>query len=294
MKMSPSLAKGAYYNENDPYKAEWLRQLIRDGEIAAGEVDERSVWDVSPNDVANFRQAHFFAGVGGWSRALRLAGWPDDRPCWTGSAPCQPFSQAGERKGFADQRHLWPAWFWLIRQCRPDTVFGEQVSSNDGLAWLDVVSSDLENEGYEIGAFDLCAAGAGAPHNRARLYFVANADGAGQSWGSAGQSGERPLLQTSGHVSSGPLADASSKGLSLRQPEQLSGAQRDDERGAAEQSSGTFWANAHWVTCTDGKTRSVEPGAYPLAYGLPRSVGAGSTREQRMELVAAKAYRKTP
>lgn len=69
---------------------------------------------------------------------------------WTGSCPCQPFSTAGRRKGIADKRHLWPAFFHLISQCRPGTVFGEQVASRDGLAWFDFVQSDMETTGYAV------------------------------------------------------------------------------------------------------------------------------------------------
>lgn len=167
----------AYYNEIDPFAAAWLRELIKAGHIAPGEVDTRSIEDVVPSDLAGFRQCHFFAGIGVWSHALRCAGWPDDRPVWTGSCPCQPFSAAGKRKGTADERHLWPAFFHLIGQCRPVTIFGEQVASRDGLAWLDLVSSDLEGAGYACGAVDTCAAGFGAPHIRQRLYWVAYADG---------------------------------------------------------------------------------------------------------------------
>jgi len=132
---------GAYYNENDPFAAAWLRELIKAGLIADGEVDERSIVDVSPDDLRGFVQCHFFAGIGGWSYALRLAGWPDDRAVWTGSCPCQPFSSAGKGDGADDSRHLWPAWFRLIAECRPVAVFGEQVASADGLGWLDRVSS---------------------------------------------------------------------------------------------------------------------------------------------------------
>jgi len=163
----------AYYNEHDPKAAAWLRELIARGHIAPGVVDERSIEDITADDLAGFVQCHFFAGIGVWSYALRLAGWPDDRPVWTGSCPCQPFSTAGEGGGFDDERHLWPAWFWLIEQCRPRVVFGEQVSSKDGLGWLDLVSSDMEGAGYAIGALDSCAAGVGAPHIRQRLYFGA-------------------------------------------------------------------------------------------------------------------------
>ncbi|MFG1302145.1 DNA cytosine methyltransferase [Xanthobacter sp. V3C-3] len=162
----------AYYNEIDPFAAQWLRNLISAGHIADGDVDERSIVDVRPSDVAGYTQCHFFAGIGGWSFALRLAGWPDDRPVWTGSCPCQPFSTAGKGGGFADERHLWPSWFHLIRECSPPVVFGEQVASKDGLGWLDLVQADLEGSGYACGAADLCAAGIGAPHIRQRQWWV--------------------------------------------------------------------------------------------------------------------------
>jgi DNA (cytosine-5)-methyltransferase 1 len=166
----------AYYNEFDPKAAAWLRELIKQGHIADGVVDERSIEDVTPNELAGFTQCHFFAGIGVWSYALRRAGWSDDRPIWTGSCPCQPFSAAGKGAGFADERHLWPAFHHLIGQCRPDIVLGEQVASKDGLAWLDLVCADLEAAGYASGAVDFCAAGIGAPHIRQRLWWVGLAD----------------------------------------------------------------------------------------------------------------------
>ena len=170
----------AYYNEFDPKAAAWLRELIKQGHIAPGDVDERSISDVTPDDLRGYTQCHFFAGIGVWSYALRQAGWPDDRPVWTGSCPCQPFSSAGKRKGTSDERHLWPHWFHLISQCRPSDVFGEQVASKDGRAWFDTVQADMEALGFAVGAADLCAAGVGAPHIRQRLWFygtVADADG---------------------------------------------------------------------------------------------------------------------
>ncbi len=163
----------AYYNENDPKAAAWLRELIKEDLIAPGDVDERSIKDVLPNDLRDYKQCHFFAGIGGWSYALRLAGWPDDRPVWTGSCPCQPFSAAGKRKGFADERHLWPAFFYLIKECRPNIVFGEQVASN--LAWIDLVSADLEGEDYAVGVSILGAHSVSLPHVRQRLYWLAKA-----------------------------------------------------------------------------------------------------------------------
>src|SRR5688500_9451212 len=93
--------KASYYNEIDPFAAAWLRELIKAGLIADGDVDERSIADVSADDVRGHTQAHFFAGIGGWSYALRLAGWDDARPVRTGSCPCQPFSSAGKGDGAA-------------------------------------------------------------------------------------------------------------------------------------------------------------------------------------------------
>lgn len=178
----------AYYNDDDPFVCAWLRELIKAGLIAPGEVDERSIEDVQADDLRGFTQCHFFAGIGVWSYALRAAGWPDDLECWTGSCPCQSFSASGKGEGFSDKRHLWPAWFRLISERCPHTIFGEQVASKDGLAWLDVVSADLEGKGYAIGATDLCAAGFGAPHIRQRLYFVAHAAGVRHQRQSNGQS----------------------------------------------------------------------------------------------------------
>lgn len=163
----------AIYNELDAYPAQWLARLADAGHIASGTVDPRSIREVKANDVRRATQFHAFAGIGVWSYALRLAGWPDDRPVWTGSCPCQPFSVAGRRKGTDDERHLWPEWLRLIRECRPPVIFGEQVASADGRAWLDAVRADLEALGYAVGAADLCAAGVGAPHIRQRLYFGA-------------------------------------------------------------------------------------------------------------------------
>ncbi len=169
----------AYYNEHDKFAAAWLRSLIDAGLIAYGDVDERDIRDVEPRELTKYRQCHFFAGIGVWSYALRRGGWPDERPVWTGSCPCQPFSAAGQGGGFADERHLWPAFFHLIEAVRPGVVLGEQVASKDGLAWLDLVQADMEGTGHTFGAVDTCSAGFGAPHIRQRLYWMAHTEGGG-------------------------------------------------------------------------------------------------------------------
>lgn len=164
----------AYYNEIEPFAAAWLRNLMSAGLIPEGEVDERSILDVRPDDLNGFRQCHFFAGIAGWSRAFSLAGWSEDREVWSGSCPCQPISCAGKQKGADDERHLWPAFYSLISKRRPPVIFGEQVAGALGREWFSGVRSDLEDLGYACGAADLCAASVGAPHIRQRIFWVAS------------------------------------------------------------------------------------------------------------------------
>lgn len=209
----------AFYNELDPYPAAWLRNLIAGGHIAPGPVDERSIRDLSPADVAGPGQRHFFAGIGVWSRILRRAGFGDGANVWTASCPCQPFSSAGQRRGVDDERHLWPVLFELVRECRPAILFGEQVANADGRHWLSAVRADLEGAGYAVGAADLAAAGAGAPHIRQRLWFVAVRAGVGQA--DTGGDGREDHDQagpaawsTGGGGADGGLADADPTGRS--------------------------------------------------------------------------------
>ena len=174
-----------YYNDFDEGAAEWLRELIKAGEIPDGEVDERSILDVEAADLLGFGQCHFFAGIGGWPYALRLAGLADTPGIWTGSPPCQPFSVAGEGRGRDDERHLAPKFIELVRAARPRVLFGEQVASAAVFgtaarpskrsgptppewAWLDDLSDRLEAAHYAVGALDLPSAGVGAPHIRQR------------------------------------------------------------------------------------------------------------------------------
>ncbi len=285
----------ALYNEIEPYAAQWIRNLSDGGHIAPGAVDTRSVVDLRPADVAGYAQFHTFAGIAGWSLALRLAGVPDDFPVWTGSCPCQPFSAAGRRGGFADERHLWPAWFELIDACRPALVFGEQVASKDGLAWLDAVFADLEGAGYTCRAADLCAAGVGAPHIRQRLWWVA--DAIGERWERRqGLPTRRYANRPDAGWQQGPdgsvgfheagaqfLGDAECIGVRGQGRGSDDGApggvphqdgQRERLRTDARAAGGPgFWGDAEWVACRDDRARPVEPGSFPLAHGLPGRVG---------------------
>lgn len=243
----------AYYNEIDSYAAQWLRNLIEAGHIAAGVVDERSIEDVTPGDLRGFTQCHFFAGIGVWSYALRQSGWSDDRPVWTGSCPCQPFSDAGKGAGLDDERHLWPHFHYLIEKLRPETVFGEQVASKDGLAWLDLVQADLEGTGYASAALDICAAGFGAPHIRQRLFWVAHADREQRNWsGNERQTGgNEPAI---GSAISG-LADSGGERCDRVNPL----LQRETSRwGAEDMPEATGNGKVGGMAYTDGRNPSAE------------------------------------
>ena len=224
----------AYYNEIDPYAAQWLRNLIAAGHIAPGDVDERSIQDVHPDDLKPFTQCHFFAGIGAWSLALRRAGWPDDRPVWTGSCPCQPFSSAGAGAGFDDERHLWPDFHWLIQECRPAVVLGEQVAK--AADWLSLVRSDLAALDYALGCMPIEAACAGSFTLRERYFFVAHSDGVG------------------------------------REESRLPPSWRDQENAAGSPDIPGDAGALSFVECIDGKQRPIEPGTFPLADEYPNRV----------------------
>ena len=164
----------AYYNEIDPYAVQWLKNLIKAGQIMDGEVDDRPIQNVEPKDLEGFTRLHFFAGIGGWDYALQIAEWPENRPVVTGSCPCQSLSSAGKRRGASDERHLWPEFFRIINGIQPQYIFGEQVASPLGRNWLSAVQLDLGSISYVLGATDLPAASVGAPHIRQRLFWMAH------------------------------------------------------------------------------------------------------------------------
>ena len=162
------------------------------------------------------RHGSLFSGIGGFDLAARWMGWenafhaeidpfclqilkyhfPDavtytdirntDFTPWrdridvlSGGFPCQPFSQAGKRKGTSDDRHLWPEMLRAIREIRPRWVVGENVlgiTNWDGGVVFDQVCADLESEGYSVQPVVLPACGVNAPHQRHRTWFTAHRD----------------------------------------------------------------------------------------------------------------------
>lgn len=239
-----------YYNEHDRKAAAWLRELIKEGHIPDGWVDERSITDVRPHEVARFTQQHFFAGIGGWSLALRLAGWPDDKPVRTGSCPCQPFSNQGKRLAEKDPRHLWPVFRDLITFGEPAVTFGEQVAPQAGRDWLAGIRADLEGLGYEVGAADLCAASVGAPQPRQRLYWVANP--------------HLPNKDKRASVGKQPIHIQGSK-----HSEAIEGMEYPEGNGWEQRRTKPNWWGSSSRLGEDGHRRRIAPGLEPLATRLP-------------------------
>jgi DNA (cytosine-5)-methyltransferase 1 len=298
-----------YYNDVDPAACAWLRELIAVGLLPDGEVDARSILEVEPADLRGFAQCHFFAGIGGWPYALRLAGVAEDLSVWTGSPPCQPFSQAGQRKGQDDDRHLAPAFLRLVAACRPELVFGEQVASAAvlgpvgrksraavegpaGWAWFDALAADLEAASYAVAAADLPAAGIGAPHIRQRLFFGAFAlvpGGLGDSLG-AGSQGRIGMPGGAGQCAARTtglargLADGDgglARDGALQRRRQYRCEPQDGEAGglvegadpAGTDATDSVWRDPDWLLCRDGRWRPVEPGTFPLVDGIPGRMG---------------------
>lgn len=283
-----------YYNEFDPKAAAWIRQLIADGLIPPGDVDIRSITEIKPDELKNYTQCHFFAGIAGWAFAIQLAGWPADEPVWTGSCPCQPFSAAGKGLGTQDERDLWPVFAELIRACRPPVVLGEQVASASvlgkagkrheaeaGKVWWDGVSGDLEAMGYTTGAGDIPAAGVGAPHIRQRLFWVAYADGQRPN-------GIDPLLredgrqredgdstEAAGSCEVGGWMEDSKLPAQPRQRQQCREVVCDENANGF--AGAGFWSDSKWHGCRDGKFRRIpaESGLLGVVDGIPEGVDFG-------------------
>ena len=252
-----------YYNEIDDYCIEALKQLMMDGVIPKGDIDERSIEDVLPSDLDGYDQCHFFAGIGVWAYVTK-----DHGKLWTGSCPCQPFSQAGKRKGFADKRHLWPAFHWLIEQCRPHLVLGEQVGSKAALPWIDLVFDDLEGAGYSVWAKNFPAASVGAAHIRQRIYWcgVDNSFFQGLERHRANREEKRWKNQDRSIAEAGVLVG----GVSNTDIERRESWRWDNASMGYGKTSSTsgFWSDIEWLPYKDGKWRPTKPGLCPLAHGF--------------------------
>lgn len=193
---------------------------------------------------------------------------------------CQPFSAAGKQKGKEDDRHLAPHFAKLIADGEPDLIFGEQVASKEVLGraakpsrktaapgtgskpvewcWLDDLFDRLEAAHYACGASDLSSAVIGAPHIRQRTFFgaIRLADDMLQ---------QRQIAPRTPDVSRGWCEE----------PAEIAGLRGNLPSRAV----GEFWRDADWLECRDETYRPVEPGTFPLAYGVSGRMAARGAKQ---------------
>lgn len=265
----------AYYNDHDKKVCAWLDQLIKNGEITKGDVDDRSITEITADDIAGYDRVHLFAGIGTWDYALNQAGW-GDRPVLTASLPCQPFSAAGKGLGKQDERHLLPQAVDLIIKSGIDTIFGEQVERAIAHGWLDDLQAVMEAENYAVGHVVLGAHSVNSAHIRQRLYWVAN---------SINNNGQRKIGRSDGETENTEAGDRKN----INESRQSCGTSDDVLRLAdcngtgslkgREATEGTRYrypvesnGDIDWIYCKDGKHRPIKPGIFPLADGSTRTM----------------------
>ena len=168
----------------------------------------------------------------------------------TGGYPCQPFSQAGKRRGSEDDRHLWPEMFRVIREARPDFVLAENVAGHVSMG-LDEVLSDLESEGYTTQPLIIPACAKDAKHRRDRVWIVAN---------NAFMRMERARTKQQATGARGKSEDVAD---SYRQCLEREREKRDNERSVGLCSRKTGWEVDTWLP---------ESGVGRVAHGIPRRV----------------------
>ena len=135
----------------------------------------------------------------------------------SGGFPCQPYSQAGERRGKEDDRHLWGEYFRIIQSVRSRWVVGENVSGIINME-LDQVLSDLESENYSCQSLVIQASAVNAPHRRDRVWIIArrNAMGNSEYNGSSTAKESRSPSSVSNNSPQGENKTFQSKGTSGR------------------------------------------------------------------------------
>jgi DNA (cytosine-5)-methyltransferase 1 len=145
--------------------------------IAAGLAGFTTVGFSEINDYCSRVLARHYPHVPNYGdiKLLSATSIPERITLMTGGFPCQPFSQAGQQRGVLDDRHLWPHYMRLIRECEPRWVVAENVNGIVAME-LDNILTDLENENYETAVFNIPAIAACAPHQRKRIWIVAHAN----------------------------------------------------------------------------------------------------------------------
>lgn len=245
------------YTDIDPFAIEWINQLMEAGELPYGVALRGDINDLAPTQFIQYQQSHFFCGIGGWPLACKWAGISEDLRIFTGSPPCQPFSQSGEGKGTADPRHLWPAFFWHIKHCQPDLIIGEQVLSPLALEWWDKVAGDLEGAGYTPWAIALPASSVGAYHQRYRIYWCG--------------------IMANSHISSS-LQGQIGRGLRWVEENQV----------FVQNQIFSQWGDIRWESWIDKRFRPIKRDICPVVDGVPDELGSDwhqCTKEARLQRI---------
>ncbi|MDO5035934.1 MAG: DNA cytosine methyltransferase [Porphyromonas sp.] len=151
--------------------------------------------------------------------------WKGKVDVLSGGFPCQPFSEAGLRKGAEDDRYLWPEMLRAIEEIRPTWIVGENVAGLLSMVFpgettevenyedlfgekhvlyeqrspyiLHGVISDLEERGYSVQSFLIPACAIGAPHRRDRIWIVAYAANSGTKNFEQGRKNDTSITPTS-------------------------------------------------------------------------------------------------
>lgn len=181
----------------------------------------------------------------------------------SGGFPCQPFSNAGKRRGAEDDRYLWPELLRVIQEIRPAWFVGENVAGIVTMA-LDTVLSDLENIGYTAQPFIIPACAVDAPHRRDRCAIVAYTNGGGRIYGGPEiKSAETWEYAQCNTIKRGEdVSDTESDGL------QRERAAREQERRTRLE-KGKSERRCH---VRDGERWPVEPGVGRVVNGVPNRV----------------------
>ena len=139
------------YGVEGVFSSEWDQHSQKTYQANFDEIPYGDITKINPEEVPNFD--------------ILLAGFP-----------CQPFSQAGLKKGFLDTRGtLFFDVAKIINHHRPKVVFLENVKrfrTHDGGNTFTVVEKTLKDMGYEVHAEVLNAKNFGVPQNRERIYII--------------------------------------------------------------------------------------------------------------------------
>jgi len=203
----------------------------------------------------------------------------------TGGFPCQPFSNAGKRRGKDDDRYLWPQMLRVIQEAGPTWIVGENVVGIIGLA-LDQVCSDLEACGYEVEPIIIPACGVDAPHRRDRIWIVGNSKFNGHSpsekRGGLLYKSEKQTREIEEWKSSG--ASGSSKNVADSKCDAEGGTHRENEwrsKSRWENQNVIKWNEMGSNTTNSGKNE--QPGIWLAEPSICRVVNGVCNRAHRIK-----------